>query len=117
MDFYNKVKDLCEKNGHSVTALADKLPGQPINRSAIHNWKTGAKPRPATVKAIADYFGVSIAYLTGEDDAPAPVAAPAPSAPGLTAEQQALLDLFARMSVLQRAQLLVYASDLLQGGK
>ncbi len=40
-----------------------------VSQSVLSAWKKGAStPRPMTLKIIADYFGVSIAWLKGETD-------------------------------------------------
>ena len=63
MTFYEKVQSLCKKRGFEISNL-DKALNISVSKSAISKWKNGATPRAATVKAIADYFEVSIDYLT-----------------------------------------------------
>lgn len=36
--------------------------------SSVTNWKQGKTPRAETIKKIADYFNVSVDYLTGNSD-------------------------------------------------
>lgn len=63
--FYKRVSDLCAKNGIAMTTLAVNLG---LSKSVVTNWKkTGAEPRPSTVKKIADYFGVGIEYFYESD--------------------------------------------------
>lgn len=65
MSFYEKLTDLCKKNGLTVTALSEKLG---FSSSAGTSWKNMKNPpRPSTVKKIADYFGVSIDYFTEDE--------------------------------------------------
>lgn len=67
MTLYEKVQDLCKKEGFEISNLGDKL-GIAISRGSISKWKNGAVPRASTVKAIADYFGVTVAYLMGKEE-------------------------------------------------
>ena len=40
-----------------------------VSQSVLSAWKKGVStPRPITLRVIADYFGVSVAYLKGETD-------------------------------------------------
>jgi transcriptional regulator with XRE-family HTH domain len=50
-----------------------------ISSGAVTNWKNGAVPQSATLKRIADYFGVSTSYLLGVVDDPDPIALIDPS--------------------------------------
>ncbi len=69
MTTYEKIRELCEKEGFSISSLGEKIPGLSINKASITGWKNGSKPRPGKIKAIADYFGVSVEYLTCESPA------------------------------------------------
>jgi transcriptional regulator with XRE-family HTH domain len=61
--FFEKLKILCDKQGISPTALAAKID---IAGSNVTDWCKGSKPRAATLKAVADYFGVDVSYFTDE---------------------------------------------------
>lgn len=63
MNTYERIKELCEKNGFSISSIGDKIPGLSINKASVTGWKNGSVPRPDKIKAIADYFGVSYEYL------------------------------------------------------
>ena len=66
MCFYDKISELCSKKGISITALAVELG---LSKGTPTNWKKMIKPpRANTVKAIADYFGVSVEYLTSDSE-------------------------------------------------
>lgn len=61
MTFYEKVKNLCEIKGISITALAMELG---FSKSAPTTWKNSDNlPRAATVKKIADFFGLTVGEL------------------------------------------------------
>lgn len=68
MTTYEKIKDLCEKQGFAISSIGQKIPGLSINKASITGWKNGSVPRPDKIKAIADYFGVSVDYLLGRID-------------------------------------------------
>lgn len=68
MSFYEKVRMLCREKGFDITYIGDHVPGLNISRAQPTNWKNGAKPRASTVKPIADYFGVSVAYLLSDEE-------------------------------------------------
>lgn len=61
MTFYEKVKNLCEIKGISITSLAMELG---FSKSAPTTWKNSDNlPRAATVKKVADYFGLTVSEL------------------------------------------------------
>lgn len=63
--FWEKFLDLCAKNSTSPSAVCKALGFS--NATATH-WKNGAQPNPATLKKIANFFGVSVDYLLGKED-------------------------------------------------
>lgn len=66
MSFYEKVNNLCRKNGVAISALAENIG---LSRAAPSRWKAEkAAPKNSTIKAIADYFGVPISYFYGDSD-------------------------------------------------
>ena len=63
---YENVNRLCEKHGISICAL-EKACG--IGNGTIGRWPNGsAAPRVDKVKAIADYFGVTVDDLLKEQE-------------------------------------------------
>lgn len=126
MSFYDKVLALCRENGISITALAIALG---MSKSTPNNWKTMDKPpRSGTIKKVADYFEVSPEYFTeasmtntqtvndnhgiiGQTHAPVTIINDGGS--GLTDEESELLKLYKNLNIVDRAKLLVYASDMI----
>lgn len=43
-----------------------------VTRQAVQRWQSGAPMRMETLKKLSEYFGVSVAYLTGEISDPLP---------------------------------------------
>lgn len=125
--FYNTLQQLCRQKGISVTEFAKQIG---LSQSNVTTWKAGAVPRSKTLKATADYFGVSVEYLTGDDavnvrtvqdnhgiigHAHAPVTINGGGTASLSEQEEALLDLFRKMNVVSQAKLLVYAESVLNG--
>lgn len=66
MALYEKVKQLCKSKGIEISNLGIAL-DIPLTKGTVSKWQNGAKPRASTIKAIADYFGVSVDYLLADD--------------------------------------------------
>ena len=65
MDFYNKFIELCNKKGVKPSPMLESIG---IQKSANSNWKNRrSKPTSANLQKIADYFGVTVEYLKGEE--------------------------------------------------
>lgn len=128
MDFYSKVVTLCRENGISITALALDLG---MSKSTPNNWKSmDGPPRHSTVKKVADYFRVPTEYFeetntvnaqTVNDNhgiigsTHAPVTIINGNEHTLTEEESELLRIFSGLSIVERAKLLVFASNLKEG--
>lgn len=61
MSTYEKVAKLCKDNRIAITALEKELG---FGRGTIGKWKKGAEPNVASLQKVADYFKVSVDYLT-----------------------------------------------------
>lgn len=57
-----KISEQCEKHKISITALEKKLG---FGKGTISKWKNSC-PSVDKLKAVADYFGVSIEYFLEE---------------------------------------------------
>lgn len=64
MRFYDNFLSLCNSIGRSPSRVVLEIG---LKKSAVTRWKRGGMPSPATLKAIADYFDVQIATLTGDN--------------------------------------------------
>lgn len=64
--FYTIYADLCHKIGRSPSWVAQELG---INKATVSYWKnnSAANPSNETMCKIADYFNVSIDYLSGKN--------------------------------------------------
>ena len=56
---YANIVELCKEKGIPIARL-EKECG--LGNATVKGWETG-NPRVDTLKAVADYFGVSIDYL------------------------------------------------------
>ena len=128
MSFYQKVVALCSEKGISRSKMADDIG---ISRSVPIKWEnSNSIPRASTIKKIADYFGVTVEYLKSEDDnvtvhtvndnhgvignANAPVTIINGSEHKLTEQEIELLNTFDALSVVDKAKVIIYASELAQ---
>jgi transcriptional regulator with XRE-family HTH domain len=71
--FYEKLKNLCFEQGISVSKMAVDLK---ISTTTVTGWKRGARPQPAQVRKIAEYFKFSTDELMRETPVAAPSGAP-----------------------------------------
>lgn len=74
--FWERFVQLCAEHNTKPNPVAKELG---ISSGSVTNWKNGAVPQSATLKKIADYFGVSTSYLLGLVDDPDPIALIDPS--------------------------------------
>lgn len=63
--FWQRFTELCSSCGKFPNNVASDLG---LSNATTTGWKQGALPRAATLKKVADYFGVSVEYLKGETD-------------------------------------------------
>lgn len=66
--FYDRFVVLCAKNGVKPSAAVEAIG---IGRANATFWKKGSLPSAKNLQKLADYFGVSVAYLLGQSDDPA----------------------------------------------
>ncbi len=64
--FYTNFVKLCNRKGIAPTAAAVEMG---FHRSDATRWSKGAEPRRTTLEKVADYFGVTVADLIGDDSA------------------------------------------------
>lgn len=93
--FFAQYEFLCMGKGKTVNAVAKELG---IPSASVTQWKQGSTPRAATVKKIADYFGVTAQYLLYGDLPEESIKEERPIQDGtLSAEQQAAWELLQKM--------------------
>lgn len=66
--FWNNFYNLCLQKGISPNAAAKEMK---VSSGAVTEWKKGREPQMATIKKIADYFGVTVEDLKA-DSTPTP---------------------------------------------
>lgn len=64
MSTLNRIKELCEKHGITVTILEKRTN---IPHNTIYQWNK-RKPNTERLEQVADYFNVSVDYLLGRTD-------------------------------------------------
>lgn len=65
--FLKRINELCQQRGISQADLADTLG---FNRTNFQKWGVSTSPSIDKVQKLANYFNVSIDYLTGNSDVP-----------------------------------------------
>ena len=74
--FKQRFIRLCNDRGVSPSAACAAIG---LSNATFSCWTETSVPRRATLQRIADYFGTSVAYLTGVVDDPDPIALVDPS--------------------------------------
>ena len=69
--FFDKYTELCKRKGKTPTGVAIELN---VSRATVNYWKNGNVPKQDTLIKIANYFGVSVDYLLGNETKEAPAA-------------------------------------------
>lgn len=69
MSFYERFTSLCHEHGIVPSNIGQYI-GISITSAGVSRWKDGVIPRNATLKAIADFFHVDVAYLLGKENEP-----------------------------------------------
>nr|DAH45926.1 MAG TPA: Cro/C1-type HTH DNA-binding domain protein [Caudoviricetes sp.]DAJ64478.1 MAG TPA: Cro/C1-type HTH DNA-binding domain protein [Caudoviricetes sp.] len=64
--FYDNFIRLCAKENISPSAAAEEMG---FYRSVVTRWGKGGNVRKATLERVANYFGVTVADLIGNDSA------------------------------------------------
>lgn len=59
---YNKIKDLCDKKGISITTLEKEVG---LSNGSIGKWKEST-PKVDSLKLVADYFKKTVDYFLKE---------------------------------------------------
>lgn len=64
---YERFEQLLQKHGVTPYKVSKEAG---VTQTSLSNWKSGrSTPSVKTLQKIADYFGVSIGYLTGTEEA------------------------------------------------
>lgn len=99
MAFYENFVDLCNSIHKSPTATIEEIG---LDRSSGTRWKKGGLPSDATVRRIADYFGISVEELLADKEIKSKAAADTDIG-GLEAE---FTRLFASLSPEQKNEII-----------
>lgn len=86
--FYTNFVKLCNRKGIAPTAAAVEMG---FHRSDATRWSKGAEPRRTTLEKVADYFGVTVSDLIGDDSAQKEK--PTAQGDGLTEKQKYAIEL------------------------
>lgn len=64
MNTFERIQKLCDEKGITISSLEREIG---LGKGLIRTWKTGS-PRYESIRKVAEYFGLSVADLTGEED-------------------------------------------------
>jgi transcriptional regulator with XRE-family HTH domain len=97
--FWTQYQLLCQRVGKSPNGVAKEIG---LSSGTVTFWKNGKIPKSDTLKKIADYFGVTVDELLGND-----TPAPAPASPVITftPEEQRVILRYRAMS--EEAKLII----------
>lgn len=87
--FYDNYIKLCASCGKSPTTVSKEIG---LSNAAASGWKNGKKPSAITKQRLADYFGVSVSELTGEEQKEKPNALDGIELEKLSPARRALLE-------------------------
>ena len=94
--FYDNYIKLCAAHDKSPTAVSKEIG---LSNAAASGWKNGKKPSAVTKQKLADYFGVTVEELTGEEQKEKPT----PSEESeLNAHAKAILYKYEQLNPAQR---------------
>ena len=74
--FWTQYQALCQKAGKSPNGVAKELG---LSSGTVTFWKNGKIPKSDTLKKIADFFGVTVDYLLGNEEKEKALPSPAQS--------------------------------------
>lgn len=97
--FWDVYTRLCAKVGKAPNVVAREVCGVK-STGTVTGWKNGAVPRNGVLAKLADYFGVTVEELTGEEQKEKPST---PEGDGLDAKAQATLNKMKKLSPEQQA--------------
>lgn len=97
--FYQNLLTLCGQRSTSPTRVVRELG---ISGGSVTNWKSGAVPHDATLRKIADYFGITVDDLLGND-----TPTPAPSSPVITFTPEEQRVILRYRAVSEEARLII----------
>lgn len=65
MNIFDRIEELCEEKGISRRKMEEDAG---IAVGSTSKWKKGFTPSQKSLQKLSDFFGVSIAYITGESE-------------------------------------------------
>lgn len=90
--FWEQFVTLCNQKNISPTAACAELG---YSNAISTKWRKGAIPRDATLHKIADYFGVTVDYLLGNEASRGPIEdTNSPTVPKLSEGEEMWLELY-----------------------
>ena len=109
--FYDNYIKLCASCGKNPTTVSKEIG---LSNAAASGWKNGKKPSAITKQKLADYFGVSVSELTGEEQKEKPNALDGIELEKLSPARRALLEKLGGMDDDQIMKLISVIDSVLE---
>ena len=115
---YIKIQELCDAHNITITELCRACG---VNRSSISDLKFGRQKQLSVInlQKIASYFGITTEYFFDEPTINSNNAVTGNNniigngnTVGLSAQEQALVDMFRKLDVIQQVQLIAHVAEL-----
>ena len=124
--FWERFSELCNTNSISANAVCSKLG---LSTATATHWKNGTMPKGDILGKVADYFNVTVDYLLGRTNSTTEINSHNTISGNnniigngnsvgekLSEQEAALLEIFRKVDVIKRAQLIAYAAELEKRG-
>lgn len=105
--FYSNFIVLCNKKGVTPSSVVEQLG---FKRSVVTRWKKGSHPHRANAQKVADYFGVTVEQLMGNELPELPPKEPKKSAPS-DYSKDAVKEMLKSMDLQQVLEVISLASE------
>ena len=102
LSFYDNYVSLCAKSNKSLSAVAEAIG---LSRTSPNGWKKGKQPSDVTLAKLANYFGITVAELLGEEKKTATIG------DDLSAEEWEFVKLYREASEKRRAAVKIFLEE------
>lgn len=101
--FKERFNKLCAAKGMSPNAVCSSIG---LSNSAYSKWTENTIPRPIVLLKLSEFFGVSVAYLKGEEEVVAELNTISLNVDGLSPQEQTLIKLFRGTTEVGRLEMI-----------
>ncbi len=98
--FYDIILKLCKEKNVKITNVVKELH---MSSGNMNRWKNGIIPHGDNLKKLADYFGVSVDYLLGNNESSSPLVKDS-----ISETEQLILSKFRSLTSHQQEKVIYY---------